>query len=201
MWSLRTIKVAPVLAIVAGLALAGCVPGYFEEGNATRVLLLTAINGGSPLSSDVTISSGAVCPDIVPVRVENHAKNPNAPVAGFRDDIVIERYEVRYYRSDGRGTEGVDVPYRISGNIAFEILGAEATNVPIEVVRRQAKIEAPIWNHLGGGGGRITTMFAEITLHARTTTGVATNTASGRLQIDFADYADDDTTCPVAETT
>lgn len=196
MWSLRTLKVTPVLAVLGGLALTGCVPGYFEEGNSTRVLLLTAINGGSPLSSDLTISSGAVCPDLVLVRVENHAKNPNVPAAGFRDDVVVERYEVSYFRSDGRGTQGVDVPYTISGNISFEILGGEATTVPIEVVRRQAKIEAPIWNLLGGGGGRIVTMFAEVVLHGRTTTGVVTNTATGRLQIDFADYADDDTSCP-----
>ena len=196
MWSLRTLKVTPVLAVLVALAAAGCVPGYFEEGNATRVLLLTAINGGSPLSSDLTISTGAVCPDIVGVRVENHSKNPNVPAAGFRDDIVIERYEVRYIRSDGRGTEGVDVPYRISGNVASEIIGGEAVSVPIEVVRRQAKIEAPVWNLLGGGGGRIVTMFAEVTLHARTTTGVVTNAAQGRLQIDFADFADNDTECP-----
>jgi hypothetical protein len=196
MWSLRTLKVTPVLAVLGALALAGCVPGYFEEGNSPRVLLLTAINGGNPLNSDLTISTGAICPDVVSVRVENHAKNPNVGAAGFRDDIVVERYEVRYFRSDGRGTEGVDVPYTISGNLSFEILGGEATTVPIEAVRRQAKIEAPLWNLLSGGGGRVVTMFAEVVLHARTTTGVVTNAATGQLQIDFADYADDDTTCP-----
>ncbi len=197
MWSVRTFKVAPALAVLGGLALAGCVPGYFEQGDSTRVLLLTAINGGTPLSSDLTIQSGAICPDIVGVRVENHAKNPNVPAAGFRDDIVIERYEVSYFRSDGRGTQGVDVPYTISGNISFEILGEEAINVPIEVVRRQAKMEAPLANLEGGGGARVVTMFAEVLLHARTTTGVTTNAARGRLQIDFAQYADSDTTCPI----
>ena len=196
MWSLRTFKVAPALAVLGGLAVAGCVPGYFEEGNSTRVLALTAINGGGPLSSDLTISTGAVCPDIVNVRVENHAKNPSVPDAGFRDTLVVERYEVHYIRSDGRGTEGVDVPYRISGNVAFEVLGGETASAPIEIVRRQAKIEAPLWNLLSGGGGRVVTMFAEVTLHARTTTGVVANAAVGRLQIAFADFADDDTECP-----
>jgi len=195
MWSLRVMKIAPVVAL-GGLVLAGCVPDYFNEGNATRALLLTAVNAGNVLSSDLFISSGAVCPDIVPVRVENHSKNPNAPAAGFRDDIVIERYEIRYYRSDGRGTEGVDVPYRVSGNLAFEIIGEAAANFNLEVVRRQAKLEAPLLNLDGGGGGRIVTMFAEITLHSRTTTGVATNTATGRLQIDFANFNDEDTACP-----
>jgi hypothetical protein len=39
-------------------------------------------------------------------------------------------------------------------------------------------------------------MFAEITLHARTTTGATTNAATGRLQIDFADFVGTETACP-----
>jgi hypothetical protein len=193
-------KVIPVL-VLGGLVLAGCSADYADEGNATRVLLLTAVNGGNVLESDVrqaNLTESNICPDVVAVRVENHAKNPNAPTAGFRDDIVIERYEVRYFRSDGRGVEGVDVPFRISGNLAFEIIGEEATNVNIEVVRRQAKLEPPISQLVNGGGAFIVTMFAEITLHARTTTGAATNSATGRLQIDFADFASTDTTCPTS---
>lgn len=187
-------KVIPAL-ILGGLVAAGCSPSYFDQGNSTRALLVTGVNDGNVLQSDVRLGTN-ICPDTVAVRVENHAKNPTAPQAGFRDDIVIERYEVRYFRSDGRGVEGVDVPYSISGNLAFEVQGEAGVNVNIEVVRRQAKLEPPLSQLVNGGGGFIVTMFAEITLHARTTTGVATNTASGRLQIDFADYAGADATCP-----
>jgi hypothetical protein len=193
-------KVIPVLAL-GGLVVAGCSTNHADEGNATRVLLLTAVNQGNVLESDVrqaNLTESNICPDVVPVRVENHAKNPNAPTAGYRDDIVIERYEVRYYRSDGRGVEGVDVPFRISGSLAFEIIGEEATNVNIEVVRRQAKLEPPVSQLVNGGGAFIVTMFAEITLHARTTTGATTNTATGRLQINFADFLNANTDCPVA---
>ena len=42
-------------------------------------------------------------------------------------------------------------------------------------------------------------MFAEVTLHARTTTGQTTNPVSARLHIDFAQFDDDVTTCPVAQ--
>jgi len=115
------------------------------------------------LESDVRTGTN-ICPDVVAVRVENHAKNPNAPSSGFRDDIVIERYEVRYFRSDGRGTEGVDVPFRISGNLAFEIIGEAAENVPIEVVRRQAKLEPPLSQLVDGGGGFIVTFNPPDTL-------------------------------------
>jgi hypothetical protein len=187
-------KVIPVL-VLGGLVAAGCTPSYFQNGNSTRALMVTGVNGGNVLRSDVRVGTG-ICPDTVPVRVENHAKNPTAPVAGFRDDIVVERYEVRYFRSDGRGVEGVDVPYSISGNLAFEIQGEAGVDVNIEVVRRQAKLEPPLSQLVNGGGAFIVTMFAEITLHARTTTGVTTNTATGRLQIDFSDFPGPETTCP-----
>jgi hypothetical protein len=186
----------PAVVALGGLMLAGCSTSYFDQGNATRVLLITGVNAGNVLESDIQISSGATCPDIVPVRVENHGKNPHAPQGRFSDDIVIERYEVHYFRSDGRGVEGVDVPYSISGNMAFEVQAGAGVNVNVEVVRRQAKLEAPLATLLGGGGARIVTMFADVTLHARTTTGEVTNSASGRLQIDFADFADTNTTCP-----
>ncbi len=189
-------KVIPVL-VLGGLVVAGCTPSYFNQGESTRALLITGVNGGNVLESDVR-TGGDICTEVVTVRVENHAKNPTAPTAGFRDDIVIERYEVRYFRSDGRGVEGVDVPYSISGNLAFEVQGESDGNVPIEVVRRQAKLEPPLSQLVNNGGAFIVTMFANITLHARTTTGVATNSATGRLQIDFADFAGAATACPAS---
>ena len=187
-----------IFIVLVALAMTGCVPDWAKDGEAPVVLLMTAINGGDPLTSDMRISTGAVCPDIVSLRLENHFKNPNVTNSGFRHDVVVERYEVHYFRSDGRNTEGVDVPYSITGNVAQEVIEESATTLNLEVVRRQAKLEPPLTNLVVGGGAIIVTMFAEVTLHARTTTGQATNSVSARLQIDFADFADINTTCPIA---
>jgi hypothetical protein len=190
---------AKVLVMALGtLAMVGCTPDWAKNGDAPVVLLMTAINDGAPLSSDLSISTGAVCPDIVPLRLENHFKNPNVTSTGFRHDFTVERYEVRYFRSDGRNTEGVDVPYRISGNVAQEVIEESTATLQLEVVRRQAKLEPPLAN-LAGGNPSVLTMFAEVTLHARTTTGQTTNPVSARLHIDFAEFDDDLTTCPVAQ--
>jgi hypothetical protein len=197
----------PVFVLVAlgGLAMISCNlnPNYANNGDAPNLLLITAINGGNQLDSDVRDGEGAtpslsfICPDVVPVRVENHAKNPRVGTLDFRGDLVIDRYEVQYSRSDGRGAQGVDVPYTISGNIAAEVIAEQATTVNIEVVRRQAKTEPPLISLIGGDGpsNGVITMFAKITLHARTTIGQAV-TASGVLQIDFADFGDKLTACP-----
>lgn len=193
---MRAVK---AMVVVLALAGAGCTPQWAKNGESPMILLMTAINDGNPLDSDVQISSGGICPDVVPLRVENHFKNPLVTNTGFRGDIVIERYEVRYFRSDGRNQEGVDVPYRITGNVAQEIIAPGAAVLNLEVVRRQAKLEPPLRNLAGGGGGAlVVTVFAEVTIHARSTIGQATNPATARLQIDFADFGDTDTSCPAA---
>jgi hypothetical protein len=186
-------SLAGLTALVLGLG--ACSADYATDSKAQYVLLMTGINDGVPLQSDVRLGGTTICPDYAELRVENHSKNPNVTNTGFRGDMVIERYEVRYLRSDGRGTEGVDVPYSITGSLAREVIAEEATTLNIEVVRRQAKVEPPLASLVGAGGPLIVTMFAEITLHARMTTGQATNTATARLQIDFADFADSGTTC------
>lgn len=192
---MKAVKLCGVVALGA-LALSGCTPSWAKSGATDVILLMTGINDGQPLDSDVRISSGAVCPDLVPLRLENHFKNPSVTNTGFRHDFTVERYEVRYFRSDGQNAAGVDVPYPISGVLATEVREDNAAELNLEVVRRQAKLEPPLSNLKGGGGLAVVTMFAEVTLHARTTTGDATNPVSARLQIDFADFADDAETCP-----
>jgi len=186
---------AVVLALGA-LAMSGCVPDWAEQGDSPNTLLMTGINSGTPITSDVQISNGSICPDFAALRVENHLKNPLNTDASFRSDVVIERYDVRYFRSDGRSTEGVDVPFRITGNVAQEIQASNSAVLRLEIVRRQAKLEPPLRNLAGGGGAQIVTMFAEVTLHARSTIQQSLNTATARVQIDFADFVDTLTTCP-----
>lgn len=191
-------KAAKLCAVVAlgALAMGGCTADWAKNSNSPVDLLMTAINDGNPLDSDVQISSGGVCPDVVGLRLENHFKSPTLTNTGFRHDLTVERYEVHYFRSDGRNVEGLDVPYAITGNLSQEVQEENTATLNLEVVRRQAKLESPLLNLAGGGGAIVVTMFAEITLHARTTTGDATNSVSGRLQIDFADFGDTLTSCP-----
>jgi hypothetical protein len=200
-----------VLTAAVMVAMAGCTPEWAKRGEAQNVLLITGVNdtaGGAPLQSDVLTSGGGVCPDRIGLRLENHFKNPNVTNTGFRGDMVVERYEIRYFRSDGRNQQGVDVPYTITGNVSQEVRSGEAATLNLEVVRLQAKLEPPLVNLRRnlvttpqglaptGTGGTVITVFAEITLHARMTTLQVTNSATTRMQIDFADFADNTTTCP-----
>jgi hypothetical protein len=133
------------------------------------------------------------------VAVANRSKNPNAPVPVIPMHLLITRYEVRYFRSDGRSTQGVDVPYSISGPVAGEVdvaLSGTAT-VNVQVVRDQAKLEPPLIQLAPGGQALVVSMFAEITLYGQTIAGQVAK-ATGTMQIDFANFGDSGTTCPTS---
>ena len=49
-----------------------------------------------------------------------------------------------YRRSDGRNTPGVDVPYAFDGAVTFTVPPGDDVAIPFELVRIQAKFEAPL---------------------------------------------------------
>lgn len=178
------------------LVTSGCTPDYVTGNNAQVNLIVASINGGAQLDSDVRNGefSSFICEDEVDVSVAVRNKNPNAPAPNVPAAVIVKSYEVRYFRTDGRGTEGIDVPYRITGNLtlAVDVANSGTTTFPLEVVRRQAKVEPPLSTIFQT---TVLTVMAEITLYGETVSGQAVS-ASGRLQIDFADFGDTETECP-----
>ena len=187
-----TAKWAAMLAI--GAAFTGCSAGYSTGDTSSVLLIVAAVNGGSPLKSDV-LTKNSIFNDQVELAIAVRFKNPNIDtVPSIPNAVILDRYEVHYRRSDGKGVEGQDVPYAISGNIttAFDVKTSGTDPVNIEIVRAQAKLDPPLRNLQNGGGSIIVTMIADITLHGHTISG-QTVTGKGSLQIDFADWADDAT--------
>jgi hypothetical protein len=180
------------------LSLSGCAPDYVTDNAASVNLIIASINGGAQLDSDVRNGefSTFVCEDEVDVSVAVRNKNPKAPTPSVPSAVVLKSYEVKYFRTDGRGTEGVDVPYRITGNLtlAVDVQNSGSTIFPLEVVRRQAKVEPPLSSIYQAA---LLTVMAEITLYGETVSGQNVS-ASGRLQIDFADFGDKQTSCPTS---
>jgi hypothetical protein len=183
---------AGVLALA--LAAVGCAPDYVTSSTAPVNLLVASVNEGVVLDSDVRLSSGTICPDTVQVALAVRAKNQNEVDITVPQHVLVQQYEVRYLRTDGRANEGVDVPYRYAGPLAFEVDVATSgtSTVPVQVVRRQAKLEPPLSNITGF---QIVSMIAEITISGQTVAGQAVS-GTGRMQIDFADFGDEADSCP-----
>ena len=126
-------------------------PDYVTQSEADVSLFVNDINEGAVLQSDVRTGddSNTVESDNVDVSFANRSKNPNVTTVQVARAIDIDRYTVRYFRSDGRNTQGVDVPYSITGDLRTTLdLGDNAT-VSIQVVRAQAKLDAPLTNLRG----------------------------------------------------
>ena len=182
------------LAVLVALGFVSCSTEKYVTSDKSSVLFLIAdVNGGIPLTSDVIVD-GVVLADVAPVTIAVRPKNPNFDtVPQVAMAVIVERYEIRYYRSDGRATQGVDVPYTISGNLTTAVDASKGSEknvtVKMEVVRLQAKLEPPLVNLRGGGQAIEISAFAEITLFGKTIAGEAVK-ATGTLQVNFADFAD-----------
>jgi hypothetical protein len=186
-------RLAAAAGAALALAMAGCSADYVEGDRSTVLLTIDDINGGAPVLSDVR---GLGDNDTTIVNCETQVtasvrtKNPNQPAAPVQD-VRLTRYEVSYRRSDGRGVQGVDVPYTISGNMTVSVAAGDSTTFPVDLVRHQAKLLPPLSNITGV---QLVTMFADVTLTGATISG-STVSAQGAVQVTFADYGTGTTTC------
>jgi hypothetical protein len=196
------------MAVVAAIALAsgGCVPDWASQSDAPYILEIASItnaDGTLPILSDVSFP---VVNDNATVTVNIFRKNNNDSLGTSAvEHVYLKRYEVRYFRTDGRNTEGVDVPHRVSGALGNIRLHTPAAGEEIEaqvnlvIVRHQAKIEPPLKNLQGGvlgdtnlgvlPQGFVLTMIAEVTIHGETVQGRAME-AKGFVDVSFADFPD-----------
>jgi hypothetical protein len=183
-----------LLTLALGLPLSGCTPEFAETGNAPVLMRIVSIateegqegESSAFLNSDVS----PVFNDNAVVTVEVIPKNPRLVIDIPFQDVMIERYEVRYFRSDGLTEEGIDVPFTISGGLGVLARVGSETEVAFVLVRHQAKFEPPLSQLRGSFGGEsVLSVTAEITLHGRTTAGEALSTR-GFVRINFADFAE-----------
>ncbi len=183
-------------ALLLVLASAGC-GKLTREGDGSSYLIidrLEAAPGATPdelggtLNSDVITvvdEVAGVYNDIGEVTLSLAMKDPLiAP--STPNAITVTRYRVRFTRSDGRNTPGVDVPYGFDGAMTMTVAGDGVTG-SFELVRHIAKLEAPL-QALTVNGVIISTI-AEVTFYGRDQTGREVS-VTGRLLVDFGNFAD-----------
>jgi hypothetical protein len=183
-------KLGAAVGAALALAMAGCSAAYVEDSQATVLLLVSSINAGATVASDVRGEGGVITNCPVEAKMVVVAKNPNNPGSTV-ENVILQRYDVSFQRSDGRGVEGLDVPYRFSGAMTETVaVGGEAT-VSIDLVRQQAKLEPPLSNITGL---QIVEMTATVTFYGATVSR-STVSATASAGIRFADYGTGTPTC------
>jgi hypothetical protein len=198
------------VAFAAGLLLTGCAADFTRNDQSDVILRVAAIAGtsggtgsGSGIGSVLLSDVSPIFNDNAEITLDVITKSPRTDqVTSTYNAVELSRYEIVYVRSDGRNVEGVDVPFRISGPLALTIPPGGRGAVSIVVVRHAAKEEPPLKNLTGffvaapqkgaaiiSSGENVITVTAQITVYGSTTSGRVVS-ASGGLQISFADFAD-----------
>ena len=195
-WGKR-LCMAPVIA--TGLLGASCSPDSTTADKSGVLLIVTEVStkpGGAGSDSAFLLSDvirikdpAGIFNDNATIKIRNTAKNPLLTTTSHYDDVAMERYAIRYYRSDGRNVEGVDVPYAFQAPLAGSLAAGAQTELALILVRHQAKEEPPLTRLQGSGGADILSVFAEVTMYGRTYSGEVVS-AVATISITFADFGD-----------
>jgi hypothetical protein len=187
------------LGLVA-LAVASASCGSVREGTGTSFLIVEGMDfapGNDRTQFEATLHSDVNTPggnfdDLGRATFRLGLKDPGSSVAPNTPTqnqfITIDRYHVRFFRADGRNTQGVDVPYEFDGAFTATVRGNSVQSAFV-VVRHDAKREAPL--AILGSNRLILTIIAEITFYGRDQTGHETQ-AVARASIDFGNFVTDD---------
>jgi len=187
------------LGLVA-LAVAAASCGSVREGTGTSFLIVEGMDfapGNDRTQFEATLHSDVNTPggnfdDLGRATFRLGLKDPGpstAPNTPTQNQfITIDRYHVRFFRADGRNTQGVDVPYEFDGAFSATI-GDNTVQSSFVVVRHDAKREAPL--AILGSNRVILTIIAEVTFYGRDQTGHETQ-AVARASIDFGNFITDD---------
>ena len=154
-------------------------------------------NMGSFLLSDVlTIvdDNSVIFNDVAQATMRLIAKDAGTGAVALApsawNSVTIHRYHITFFRSDGRNTPGVDVPFATDGAVTVTLTPAP-TVVPFEIVRHQQKLEQPLRSLANFGGRLFITTMAEITFYGADQVGNEVQ-AKAMMNVSFSDYADPD---------
>lgn len=180
---------SPVILIIESLeAASGAEPTEFGSllYADVQTLVEQQINGQS-------VRVPTIFSDVGRVSFRVALKNPGnitSPLApSTLNDVTITRYRVRYVRTDGRNTPGVDVPFGFDGGVTVTVPGNGGAEVGFELVRHSAKSEPPLRNLIGSGGAMFIMTIAEITFFGRDQAGNDIE-ATGMMTVNFGDWGD-----------
>ena len=185
-------RLAAASAVAGALLGVSCTPDGASQNKANVFLIVTEVQteqGGGEQSAFLNSDVNPVFNDNATVKLRNTSKNPNLTTSSHYSDVALQRYTVRYYRSDGRNEEGVDVPYAFQGPLAGTVAAEGQADAAFVLVRHQAKEEPPLSRLVSSGGADLITCFAEINLYGRTLAGDVVS-AQATVSITFADFAD-----------
>ena len=106
------------------------------------------------------------------------------------NDIIVDRYVVRYTRVEGKNQEGVDVPYAFEGSLSTMVQINSVTEISFPIVRAAAKLEPPLVNLASTTAEGVLQVTARVDFYGHDMMNKKV-TATGYLAIFFAEWLDE----------
>ena len=189
-----TAKFVKLLFVVALVAVSSACGEFTREGRAPVVLVVDSLIVGDDeqgtLLSDV-ITKNSTFNDMAEVEMRLILKDPGPPGVtvgpSLLNAVTITRYRVEYRRSDGRNTQGVDVPYSFDSALTFNVPSDGSATGVFQIVRHAAKEEAPL-KALANNLDIISTI-AYVTFYGHDQAGNDVS-ATATIGVDFGNFAD-----------
>lgn len=170
---------SPVQLVINSLeAASGAEPD--ELGNVLTSDVITIVDGVSTVFSD----PAQVVMSLI-LKDQGQPGLPSTPSA--INQVTINRYRVRYRRTDGRNVPGVDVPFDFDSAVTFTVPIQGSIAAGFEIVRHTAKQEAPL-AALRNNADVISTI-TEVTFFGRDQAGNDIS-VSGNIGINFGNFGD-----------
>ena len=189
-----TAKFVKLLFVVALVAVSSACGEFTREGRAPVVLVVDSLIVGDDeqgtLLSDV-ITKNSTLNDMAEVEMRLVLKDPGPPGVtvgpSLLNAVTITRYRVEYRRTDGRSTQGVDVPYSFDSALTFTVPNDGVATGVFQLVRHTAKEEAPL-KALASNFDIISTI-AYVTFYCHDQAGNDVS-ATATIGVDFGNFAD-----------
>ena len=206
------VRFAKVVALAGVVALSSSCSDFVRQGQSPVLLVIKSLRGSS--GADPTTFSGVLHSDVITMRTDPAPCSDTSPCPtiwadngeivlalqlknqgslggvnspSLTNQVQIDRYRVEYRRTDGRNTQGVDVPFAFDSAVTFTVLPTEDVVHDFQLVRHSAKAEAPLAS-LSLSGNVIATI-ATVTFYGHDMAGNEISVA-GNIGVDFGDFAD-----------
>ncbi len=192
-------KLKVLVLIIAALAMASCnsLENESTSGSLLQIISLTGNDlqgneGSTTVFSDV-ITNGGIINDngvaeisVVPIDPFLTA-NEITPYM----DVLVDQIDVKFERTDGRNTEGVDVPYSFSQPMNIVVSINKVVEVPFVLIRHVAKLEAPLLAlREVPSQVFVLQLIAIVTIHGKDLGGHRVAPVTGYISVWCANFAD-----------
>lgn len=123
------------------------------------------------------------------VRLKDPGPTATPTTPSSLNSITLTRYRVVFVRTDGRNTQGVDVPYAFDGGMTLTVPASGTAIGVFDIVRQTAKLEAPLLALRNFRGSLMINTIAQITFYGKDQAGNDVS-VEGSISVTFGNFGD-----------